>query len=208
MSQAVLFDLDGVLIDSESCYTVFWAAIDREYPTGIPDFARVIKGTNLARILQHWEGEELRREITRRIHDFEATMEYTYYPGAPELLAALREAGMALALFTSSDSVKMECLYRQHPELRSAFDVTVTGSMVTQSKPHPQGYLMAAGALGVNPGCCAVVEDSMQGLQAGRSAGCRVVGISTTNPRLMLTPLADLVVDTVSDLTVEIFRGL
>lgn len=201
---AALFDLDGVLIDTEGLYTQFWADIDRRYPTGIPDFAAAIKGTNLKSILEHFD-ERLRDGIVEAIHHWEHTMPYAFYDGAEKLLADLRAAEVPIAIVTSSDSVKMECLFRTLPALEHAVDVIVNGSMVKAGKPDPEGYLTAAKMLGVAPACATVVEDSMQGLEAGRRAGGRVIAIATTNPWASVEPLAGKTVGTVAALSAADF---
>ncbi len=189
---AALFDLDGVIIDSESSYTEFWADIDRRYPTGIDNFAIAIKGTNLASILECWSDTALRQRITDELHSFELDMQYPPYPGARELLESLSAAGIPTALVTSSDAVKMQYLYDRQPWIAPLFDTIVTGSDVSRSKPDPEGYLTAARRLGYAPADCIVIEDSLQGIEAGRRAGARVIGIATTNPAEALE--ADLIV--------------
>lgn len=206
--EAVLFDLDGVIIDSESVYTEFWAGIDRRFPTGVDDFAMAIKGTNLTHILGFFPDDAVRDSVLAAIHDFELTVEFALYPGAAELMAGLRAAGVKTAIVTSSDRVKMECLYRGHPELETAVDVVIDGSMVSRSKPDPQGYLMAAERLGADPRRAVVVEDSLQGIEAGRRAGAAVAGIATTYPRHALEGKATVVADTISDLTVAMLANL
>lgn len=195
-----LFDLDGVIVDSESLYTRFWTDIERRFPTGDPDYAFSIKGMTLSRILGNYS-EEVRPKVVEAIHDFEQTMVYPVMPGATETIAMLRTLGAATALVTSSDSVKMACLFGQHPELRQLFDVVIDGSMVSRSKPDPQGYLMAAEALGVDPAGCLVFEDSIQGLMAGRAAGARVIGMATTFPPERIAPLADVVLPSLDGVT-------
>lgn len=190
-----LFDLDGVLIDSESLYTVFWSDMERRYPTGDPDYAYSIKGMTLSRILLNYP-ENLRQEVVRAIHDYEQSMIYPVMPGVYELLGKLRAAGAAMAIVTSSDKVKMDYLYRQQPRFAELFDIIIDGSMVTRSKPDPQGYLMAAEKLGIAPKDCLVFEDSMQGLQAGRASGARVIGMASTFPAERVAPLADVVLTT------------
>ena len=197
-----LFDLDGVLIDTEGVYTRFWDGIGREFNAGIPDFAYAIKGTTLTEILEKFP-EEDREEITRRIHDFEDTMVYVIFPGVIDFLTELRERGIPRAVVTSSDNVKMECLYAQHPHFKELFDVVITGSMVTNSKPHPEGYLRAAEAIGCKPEDCFVFEDSMQGLEAGRRSGATVIGLATTNPREAIKDKADEVIDGFTGFTVD-----
>lgn len=190
-----LFDLDGVLIDSESLYTIFWDDMERRFPTGDPDYAYNIKGKTLVSILTNYP-EEQRCEVVKALHEFEQSMVYPVMPGVYELLGKLRAAGAAMAIVTSSDKVKMGYLYRQQPRFAELFDLIIDASMVTRSKPDPQGYLLAAEKLGLDPKDCLVFEDSMQGLQAGRASGARVIGMATTFPAERVAPLADVVLTT------------
>jgi len=190
-----LFDLDGVLIDSESLYTIFWDDMEHRFPTGDPDYAYNIKGKTLVSILTNYP-EEQRCEVVKALHEFEQSMVYPVMPGVYELLGKLRAAGAAMAIVTSSDKVKMGYLYRQQPRFAELFDLIIDASMVTRSKPDPQGYLLAAEKLGLDPKDCLVFEDSMQGLQAGRASGARVIGMATTFPAERVAPLADVVLTT------------
>lgn len=181
LPQAILFDLDGVLIDSEDLYTAFWDKTEKLYPTGIPDFAHAIKGTNLPSIMQLFKPEE-RDDIMARILAFDSQLTYPIFPGAEELLTNLRTAGIPAALVTSSNPEKMEQLFRQYPRFKDHFAAIVNGSMVTRGKPDPEGYLLAASLLGKDPRQCIVIEDSLQGIHAGRAAGAQVWALSTTLP--------------------------
>ena len=87
----------------------------------------------------------------------------------------------------------MASLFSAIPELETLADTIVTDEDVTESKPSPQGYLLAASRLGIEPEHCAVVEDSLAGLRAGRAAGALVIGISTTNAEEKIRPLSDVV---------------
>lgn len=190
-----LFDLDGVLIDSESLYTIFWDDMEHRFPTGDPDYAYNIKGKTLVSILTNYP-EEQRCEVVKALHEFEQSMVYPVMPGVYELLGKLRAAGAAMAIVTSSDKVKMGYLYRQQPRFAELFDLIIDASMVTRSKPDPQGYLLAAEKLGLDPKDCLVFEDSMQGLQAARASGARVIGMATTFPAERVAPHADVVLTT------------
>lgn len=183
---AILFDLDGVLIDSEGLYTAFWDKTERLFPTGIPDFAHAIKGTNLESILLLFKPEE-RDEILRRILDFDHHLEYPMFPGAEEFLQLLHRRGIPAALVTSSNPEKMEQLFKQYPHFKDYFGCIVNGSMVTKSKPDPEGYLLAAKILGKDIERCVVVEDSLQGIRAGRAAGAEVWALSTTLPAAVIS---------------------
>ena len=189
----VLFDLDGVLVDSEGEYSKFWGAMGDRY--GLPStFSADIKGTTLGEILLSFP-ESDRDGIVKELHDFENNMLYPVYPGVKEFLAALKQHGIPSAIVTSSDNVKMGYLFNRHPELRDMVDVIVTGSMVTHSKPDPEGYLTGARLIGREAADCFVFEDSMQGLEAGRRSGATVIGIATTNPREKVEKIAHKTID-------------
>lgn len=194
----MLFDLDGVLVDSEGEYSVFWGSIGDRYDKG-PDFKDRIKGTTLTEILEHFpEGD--REQIKSELYDFEGRMEYLVYPGVIEFLKELKENDIPSAIVTSSDNAKMEKLFNRQPELRGAVTRIVTADMVTRSKPDPQGYIIGAELIGVPIEECFVFEDSINGLKAARASGATVVGLSTTNPRET--------VGAMSDITLEGFEGL
>lgn len=183
MYKAALFDLDGVLIDSETLYTQFWKRVGERHHLPSPTFAYDIKGTTLNDILTtHFPDPKVRADVDRLLHDFENEIVYPVFPGALEFVDALRAAGLKTVIVTSSDSKKMGFLFRQHPDFPTHFDAIVTACDVTHSKPHPEPYLVGASKAGVNPSECLVFEDSYQGLESGRRAGCKVIGISTTNP--------------------------
>lgn len=193
--KAALFDLDGVIVDTESIYTDFWDDIDRRYPTGVDNFARVIKGNTLARILDTYFDENLRDEILVLLKEQEESMRYRLFDGVSDFLDRLIENDIPKAIVTSSNDRKMSKLFSQIPELRPKFEAIITDAMVERSKPDPQGYLIAAEKLGVDPSDCVVFEDSFAGLEAGRRAGAYVVALATTNPRESLYEKADEVID-------------
>lgn len=202
--RAALFDLDGVLIDSEGLYTRFWTDIEKIYPTGVADFALVIKGNALFKILNtYFPDPDVQADITRRVHEFEDEIRYPVYPGVREFLAGLRSRGFKTAVVTSSDNVKMASLWSQVPDLREYFDTVITGSDVTRSKPDPQGYLLAAQRLGCDPVDCYVFEDSFQGLEAGMASGATVIALATSNPHDSLKGKAHEIIDNFTGYTVD-----
>lgn len=200
--KAVLFDLDGVLLDTEGSYTEFWEYMEGKHPTGIDNFAYFIKGTTLAKILEtHFPDKKLQEEIVAELVVFENSMPFKLFDGAAEMLAAIKDAGLSAAIVTSSGRPKMNRLFKEIPMLNDYIDVVITDEDVTASKPDPQGYLIAAERLGALPDAFVVVEDSINGLKAGRSSRGRVVGLATTNPREAIEPLADFVADSIGDIT-------
>lgn len=190
----VLFDLDGVLIDTEGIYTGIWEEIESHYPTGIPDFALVIKGNTLPRILQTYFEPGYHQSIISMLKKHEDEMDYPVFDGVLDFLHQLGNAGIPCAIVTSSSDRKMELIRNRIPDLISCFDAVITDSKVEHSKPHPDPYLKGAEALGVDPRKCIVFEDSYSGLQAGRAAGAKVVALATTNPYDTLVDKADSVI--------------
>ena len=198
--RGLLFDLDGVIIDSETEYSKIWRHINEVFPTGVPDLERVIKGCTLTSILTTYFPENQREEVKEMLYRLEGEMRYYYAPGGREILLRAREAGIPAALVTSSDDIKMSHLYEQIPELRGMFTAIVTAGDISRSKPDPEGYLMGAEAIGAVPGRCVVFEDSLQGVKAGKAAGAYTVGVAGTLPAEVLAPVADRVVPSLEEI--------
>lgn len=202
--KAVLFDLDGVLIDTEGLYSCFWNEMDNLYPTGVADFADVIKGNTLSNILStYFPDARHQEEIKRRLTQQENDMEYRLFDGAVSLMRGLKNNGIRTAIVTSSNLKKMKHLFAVLPELEENIDLLVTDEDVTASKPDPQGYLLAASRLGADSGEFIVVEDSIAGLEAGRRAGAFVLGIATTNSHEVVEKMADLTINEIGDISVD-----
>ncbi len=199
-----LFDLDGVLIDSEEQYTRIWEEIDDCFPTGVESFAHVIKGTTLDNILStYYPDAGTQLKVRDMLALKEGCMVYGYTSGAAELLQAISDRGERAVLVTSSNRDKMAILRRQLPEMESRFVEIITGDRVSHSKPHPEGYLMGAGITGAHPRNCVVFEDSMQGVKAGHAAGCYVVGVAGTYPADRLAEYSDTTVRSLAEIDLD-----
>ena len=199
--KAALFDLDGVVLDTEGQYSVFWGQMGREYRPDVPDFAQRIKGQTLRQIFDGWITDPAKQEeITQRLDEFEAQMQYNYIIGTRAYVEGLRQRGIHTAIVTSSNRAKMESVYTKRPELTTLFERILTAEDFAESKPSPDCYLRAAAAFGVSIGDCVVFEDSINGLRSGRASGAYVVGLATTNPREAIESLCDVVVDNLSEL--------
>lgn len=198
-----LFDLDGVLIDSERIYTKIWEAIEEQWPTGVENFAYKIKGTTLEDILDHYfPDEDVRKQVVKELYRLEGMMIYGPKPGALEFIESLNVHNIPIALVTSSNAKKMQHLWNDMPGFKEEFNVIITGDEVTNSKPDPEGYLKAAAKIGVRPTACAVFEDSLQGVKAGKAAGAYVVGVAGTLKAEDIAPYSDVVVDSVADVDI------
>lgn len=200
---AVLFDLDGVLIDSEGVYYDFWDNIERLYPTGIPDFANYIKGSTLKRIMEYYTDPVVHADVLRRLKDQEENMRFVIFSGVIPFLERLGELGVPCAIVTSSNDSKMSRLFAQNPGFKDYFATIVTDRQVTHSKPDPEGYLLAADQLGCSPSDCVVFEDSFAGLEAGKRSGARVIALATTNPSDSLRRYTETVISSFDDITAD-----
>ena len=109
--QAALFDLDGVLVDSEGVYYEFWDNIDRMFPTGIPDFAASIKGSTLKKIMDYFPDPDVRSRITTMLEEQERSMRYVLFDGVIPFLDELRSRHIPCAIVTSSNEDKMHKLF-------------------------------------------------------------------------------------------------
>lgn len=201
--QAALFDLDGVLVDSEGVYYEFWDNIDRMFPTGIPDFAASIKGSTLKKIMDYFPDPDVRSRITTMLEEQERSMRYVLFDGVIPFLDELRSRHIPCAIVTSSNEDKMHKLFDQHPGFADYFKVVITDRQVTRSKPDPQGYLLAAARLACDPADCYVFEDSFSGLEAARRSGAKVIALSTTNAADTLVDKADKVISSFRQLSVD-----
>ena len=207
---AALFDFDGVVVDTEPQYTLFWDEKGKKYHPEIPNFGHHIKGQTLIQIYKQFfrEPEGLQDEITRQLLDYELTMHFEYIDGVVDFMKELREKGVKLAIVTSSNDAKMANAYREHPELKTMVDFIVTADRVTHSKPHPECFLLGAEMLGVEKDNCIVFEDSFHGIEAGNRAGMKVIGLATTNSAEAIAAKCALVIPDFTDFTFEKMKGV
>lgn len=176
--KALLFDLDGVLIDSTPAVARVWSGWARERGFNPAEVVQRAHGrpslTTVRELLPNADHEKENREVERReIEDLEGVVPL---PGTSELLAALPSERWTIV--TSCTRALAE------GRLRAAGLPTparfVTSTDVVKGKPHPEPYLKAAGILGVDPRACVVVEDAPAGIRAGKAAGARVIGFPST----------------------------
>ena len=194
-----LFDLDGVILDTEGSYTAFWDDYGSRHFSE-KDFGLKIKGQTLVKILgDYFPEENERKAITDDINDFERNMSYPFVPGVENYIKSLKSNGIRTAVVTSSNILKMENVYRCHPGFREMFDIILTSEDFSESKPSPYCYLKAMRLFGAGPEDCVVFEDSLAGLQAARASGAFVTALTTTNPEEVVRNYADLVIRDFND---------
>ena len=187
--RGVIFDMDGVLCDSEPLIAEAAGLMFREkysVPATAADFHPFI-GTGEDRFL----GGVAEKYGVKLEPGVDKDRTYEIYlqlipgrlqplPGAHEFVAAARARGLKLALATSADRVKLHGNLTAINLPESRFDAAVTGGDVQRKKPFPDIFLLAAQKIGVAPADCLVVEDAPSGLQAGKAAGCRCLGLTST----------------------------
>ena len=194
-----LFDLDGVILDTEGSYTAFWDDYGSRHFSE-KDFGLKIKGQTLVKILDDYFPEENeRKSITDAINDFERNMSYPFVPGVENYIKSLKSNGIKTAVVTSSNLPKMENVYRCHPGFREMFDIILTSEDFSETKPSPYCYLKAMRLFGAGPEDCVVFEDSLAGLQSARASGAFVTALTTTNPEEVVRNYADLVIRDFND---------
>ena len=191
----VLFDLDGVIMDTETQYGIFWNRTGKEL-LGLDDFGKRIKGQTLNHIISHFDGaSKSKDEIIRELYEYERNMSYDYIPGADEFMKDLHARGIPMAIVTSSNDAKMVNVRRAHPELWELTEAVLTSEHFSKSKPDPDRFLKGMEILGGRPEETYVFEDSIHGINAGRAAGAKVMGLATTNTREAIVHLCDQVID-------------
>ena len=182
--KVALFDLDGVVFDTEPLYTAFWRTVfARHYPNE-PQLATSIKGQTLTWIYERYFADkpDLQNEITAELNAFERDMKFEYVLGFEDFIAQLHQLNVKTAVVTSSNKQKMQQVYGQHPNFKVLFDQVFTAEDFAKSKPDPYCYLLGASHFGVKPTECVAFEDSINGFKSVKAAGMPLVGLATSNP--------------------------
>jgi len=190
---AVIFDLDGVLADSEPWWNQIDAKLLAEHGVSYRgEYHQNVLGVSYRLAVEFYKNafhlsaseEELMQRRGEIATDFFANR-VDLFSSAKTTLEQLREMKLALAVATSSVSASARPLL-DRTGIRSLFSVVITGDEVQQGKPHPDIYLLAAKKLGISPEACLVIEDSLAGITAGKAAHMRVAAIPDSrfvNPR-------------------------
>ncbi|MBE0652764.1 MAG: HAD-IA family hydrolase [Bacteroidales bacterium] len=186
--KAVLFDMDGVLLDSERFITLAGMEMFREkgFTVKFEDF-KEFTGMGENRFLggvaeKYGIPFEVEKDKSRAYEIYANIVkgELEPLPGVNEFIAKCREKGLKIAVATSADRIKMQINLSEIGLSEQVFDVTVNGMEVTHKKPDPEIFITAAGKLGVEPAFCLVVEDAVSGLRAAKSAGCKCLTLTTS----------------------------
>ena len=195
--KCALFDLDGVVFDTEHQYSVFWQRECQYYHPELPGLEQRIKGMVLTEILNNFfkdvEGEW--GEIVSRLNSWETSMYYEYVTGFEPFIAQLKQYGVKTAVVTSSNREKMKSVYRQHPQFTQMFDAILTAEDFDKSKPDPDCYLKGMALFGCQPHETVVFEDSVNGLKSGLASGATLIGLCTTNPKDIIQKYTNIIIN-------------
>jgi len=203
----VLFDWDGVVIDSSSQHERSWELLASERGLILPEghfkagFGK--KNEVIIPTLGWGDDPAIVRELADRKEELYrklvAAEGVIVLPGARELLVALKEAGIPRAVGSSTPRGNLDALFAV-TGLDALFDQVVCGSDVLHGKPDPEVFLKGAALLGLPPHRCLVIEDAFAGIEAARRGGMKVVGVATTNPLSSLGG-CDLAVETLLEVS-------
>jgi len=183
--KGILFDMDGLILDTEKLYTRFWQEaanalgypMTREQAIGMRSLNREIGAAKLQSYFDKpVDYEAVRRKRIELMSAFIDKEGVEAKPGIQELLAYLKEKGIKTAIATSSP-IERTLQYLSSVGLEDSFDELISGYMVEKGKPEPDVYLLAAKKLGLEPNECLALEDSQSGLLSGSRAGCYPVMI-------------------------------
>lgn len=211
--EAVIWDMDGVIADTASYHFKAWQTVfsrrkarfteqdfrrnfGRRNDTIIRNTVRGITAEDLEAIAAEKDAE-FRRRVAENVKAL---------PGAIEMIRSLREQGIKNGIASSAPMENIDLIIRALG-IRDYFQAIVWGGEVTEGKPSPQGYLLAARKLGVRLENCLVVEDAIDGVAGAKRAGMKCLAVTYNHSRESLRE-ADLVVDTLESVSVGALAGL
>jgi HAD superfamily hydrolase (TIGR01509 family) len=207
---AAIFDMDGVLIDSNPFHLRKWVDLltERQIPFDEAELPKVLLGHRNDSAFRRFFGEQLTRQQTRALsEELEAKFRRAFaphirlLPGLARLIDELRSQKVTMAVASSAMSKNVEFIVSTL-QLAPYMQAVLTGDEVSHAKPDPEIYLKTAARLGTRPSDCVAFEDSFVGVEAAKRAGMKCVGIASS------FPIADLRRETHADLVVPSFEVL
>ena len=184
---ALIFDMDGVIVDSTATHTEAWVAYLRDFGLSADNLSTRMLGKHNGELVRDLFGSDVLTEDAVVAHGARKEalyrkmmgpeLEQRLVPGVREFLS--RHAGEPMAIATNAEAANVHFVL-ENSSLGLFFDAVVDGNQVTHPKPHPEVFLKAAALLGHAPKDCVIFEDSLTGIAAARAAGAKVVGVTTT----------------------------
>jgi beta-phosphoglucomutase len=213
MIKGVLFDMDGVIVDSESfickaAVMMFSELGIKVVPDDFQPFVGMGENKYIGGVADRYGIYVDIEHVKKRTYEIYGNIvsgKLSPLPGAIEFITLCRDRGLRLALATSADKIKMEINLREIGLTLNSFHSIITGLDVRQKKPSPEIYLKAADCLGLDPGVCLVVEDAVSGIEAGKAAGCKCLAITSSFSADVLKN-ADWICDSLSNVPEEVLN--
>jgi beta-phosphoglucomutase len=187
--EAIIFDLDGVIVDTAHYHFIAWQRLAKELGITFTEAENErLKGVSRMRSLEiileiggvSLSKEKMEELATKKnswfVEYIEAIKPEEIFPGVKEMILKLRDQGYKIALASSSKNAEMVLTLLQ---IKNLFHVVVDGTMITHSKPDPEIFLLAASKLGIEPDYCVVFEDAEAGVEAAIAAGMKCVGVGS-----------------------------
>lgn len=210
MKRCALFDMDGVVIDTEPQYTAFWKGIASGHNIAVESFENEIKGMTIPHIMdtffKHLSKDE-KEQLLVEFRHFEERVVFPDILGAIAFIKGLKSSGIKVGLVTSATEFKLNRV-RKQKHFDELFDVIVSAKDIVNGKPAPDCFLLGAEKLGVAPASSIVFEDSLAGIEAGNAAGMAVVGLSTTHSEEELNDKCVTVIPDFGNATMEWFKSI
>jgi beta-phosphoglucomutase len=206
MIKGVLFDMDGVLVDSEpfickAAIMMFAELGVKVSPDDFHPFVGMGENRYIGGVAEKYGLDVDINKVKARTYEIYGTIvknNIKALPGAKEFISRCQKRGLKLALATSADIIKMKVNLEEIGLAGTTFQSIVTGEDVERKKPFPDVFIKAATSLGLNPSECLVVEDAINGVRAGKAAGCKCLAVTTSFAASALGE-ADWIYDSLTD---------
>jgi beta-phosphoglucomutase family hydrolase len=188
-TRAVIFDLDGTMVDNNHVHLQSWQVYLQRLGRTISaeEYRRHVNGRTNKDVIEFiYERKMSDEEAMVFAHEKEAIYRELFAPyikpvaGLPELLEALQQRGLPMGIATSGIQPNIDFMF-EHIPIRAYFSVIVNSSHISKGKPDPEIYVKAAGQLGIAPQHCLVFEDAVVGIQSAKAAGMKVIALTTTH---------------------------
>ncbi|MDB5250623.1 MAG: haloacid dehalogenase [Segetibacter sp.] len=213
--KAVLFDLDGTLLDNNEVHLKAWKQYLKENGKEISDddFKENISGRTNKDAIEHVYDKKMSEEEASEFYLQKEKIYREMYKadiapiaGLPEFLKELEEHNITMAIATSGITVNIDFMF-EHVPIKQYFKKIISSKDIRKGKPDPEIFLKTAEAVNTPPANCIVFEDSTSGVQAGKAAGMKVVALTTTHSPEELKE-ADLVIKDYTELNFERLRSI
>lgn len=183
-----LFDIDGVIIDTEPQYTIFLNKITKQYNIHVEDFENKIKGMTIPHIFSYYFNKLSDKEVEQILRDFrlfEESVQFSDVFGAIDFVKELKRHNIRVGLVTSATELKLNRACQQI-QFDTLFDVIIYAKDIQNGRPASDCFLLGVKRLSCETRNCIVFEDSLAGIPAGNAAGMPVIGFTTTHSKEVL----------------------